>query len=58
MKEDLERRFARPRLKNLRLLAIDEVRIGRGHRYLTVVLDLETGVVVFTGRYDNASRAR
>ena len=49
LKEDLERRFARPRLKDLRLVAIDEICIGRGHRYLTVVLDLETGVVVFVG---------
>jgi transposase len=49
LKEDLERRFARPRLKDLRLMAIDEICIGRGHRYLTVVLDLETGVVVFVG---------
>jgi transposase len=49
VKEDLERRFSRPRLKDLRLLAIDEISIGRGHRYLTVVLDLETGVVVFVG---------
>ncbi len=50
VKEDLERRFARPRLKDLRLLAIDEISIGRGHRYLTVVLDLETAVVVFVGK--------
>ena len=49
LKEDLERRFGRPRLRDLRLLAIDEISIGRGHRYLTVVLDLETGVVVFVG---------
>jgi len=50
LKEDLERRFGRPRLKGLRLLAIDEISIGRGHRYLTVVLDLESGAVVFVGK--------
>jgi transposase len=49
LKEALRRRFGRPRLKDLRLLAIDEISIGRGHRYLTVVLDLETGAVVFVG---------
>jgi transposase len=49
LKETLRRRFARPRLKELRLLAIDEICIGRGQRYLTVVLDLETGAVVFVG---------
>jgi transposase len=49
LKEELRRRLRRPRLKDLRLLAIDEISIGKGHRYLTVVLDLKTGAVVFIG---------
>mgnify|MGYP001818612058 CR=1 FL=1 len=49
LKAELQRRFRRPRLGNLRRIAIDEISIGRGHRYLTVVLDLETGAVVFVG---------
>ena len=36
-----ERRFAKPKLKHLRQIAIDEIAIGKGHRYLTVVLNLE-----------------
>ncbi len=48
-KRDLGRRFARPKLKHLRQIAIDEISIGKGHRYLTVVLDLESGAVVFVG---------
>jgi len=48
-KRDLQRRFARPRLADLRQIAIDEISIGKGHRYVTVVLDLATGVVVFVG---------
>ena len=48
-KRDLSRRFARPKLKHLRHIAIDEISIGKGHRYLTLVLDLETGRVVFVG---------
>src|SRR4051794_811222 len=48
-KRDLSRRFARPKLKHLRRIAIDEISIGKGHRYLTLVLDLETGRVVFLG---------
>lgn len=48
-KQELRRRFRRPSLKGLRLLAIDEISIGTGHRYLTVVLDLESGAVVFIG---------
>jgi transposase len=45
----LEKHFAKPKLKHLRLVAIDEIAIGKGHRYLTVVLDLESGAVVFVG---------
>ena len=48
-KRFLKRRFSRPKLKHLSLIAIDEITIGRGHRYLTVVLDLKTGAVVFVG---------
>jgi transposase len=49
-KQDLTRRFGRPKLKHLRQIAIDEICIGRGHRYLTLVLDLETGAVVHVGQ--------
>jgi transposase len=48
-KQDLQRRFGRPRLKHLRRIAIDEISVGKGHRYLTVVLDLESGAVVHVG---------
>ncbi len=48
-KEDLGRRFGKPRLKALRRIAIDEIAVRKGHRYLTVVLDLESGRVVFVG---------
>jgi transposase len=46
---DLSRRYARPKLKGLRRIAIDEIAVSKGHRYLTVVLDLESGAVVFVG---------
>jgi transposase len=48
-KRNLQRRFTKPKLKHLRHIAIDEISIGRGHRYLTVVLDLDSGAVVFVG---------
>jgi transposase len=48
-KRDLSRRYAKPKLKNLRQIAIDEISVAKGHRYLTVVLDLKSGVVVFVG---------
>ena len=48
-KRSLGKRFKNIRLKHLRQIAIDEIAIGRGHRYLTVVLDLVSGAVVFVG---------
>jgi len=48
-KRSLGKRFKRIKLHKLRQIAIDEISIGRGHRYLTVVLDLESGAVVFVG---------
>jgi transposase len=42
-------RFKKPKLKHIEHLAIDEISIGRGRRYLTVVLDLDSGAVVFVG---------
>jgi transposase len=48
-KRDLSRRYAKPKLKHLRHIAIDEISIAKGHRYLTVVMDLESGAVVFVG---------
>ncbi len=41
--------FRKPRLGKLKRMAIDEIAIGKGHRYLTVVWNLETGAVVFVG---------
>jgi len=48
-KRDLQHRYQKPRLSKLKQIAIDEISIGKGHRYLTVVLNLETGAVVFVG---------
>ena len=49
-KRHLKSRFGQPKLKKLKRLAIDEISIGHGHKYLTVVLDLDTGAVVFIGQ--------
>jgi len=46
----LEKHYAKPKLKGLKEIAIDEISIGRGHKYLTVVLDLRSGAVVFVGK--------
>jgi transposase len=49
-KADLKRRFDKPKLKHLRQIAIDEISTGKGHVYVTIVLDLESGAVVHVGQ--------
>jgi transposase len=46
---NLQRRFGKPKLHKLKQIAIDEIAIGKGHRYVTVVLNLLSGAVVFVG---------
>jgi transposase len=48
-KRNLQRRFKAVKLRDLRQIAIDEISIGKGHRYVTIVLNLQTGAVVFVG---------
>jgi transposase len=45
----LQRRFGKPKLHKLKEIAIDEIAIGKGHHYVTVVLNLRSGAVVFVG---------
>jgi len=48
-KRRLGKRFARPKLKRLKHLAIDEIYLGRRHKFITLVLDLDSGAIVFVG---------
>jgi transposase len=48
-KKRLSRRYGKPKLRKLRWMAIDEINVGRG-RFLTLVLDLVSGAVVFVGQ--------
>jgi transposase len=45
----LARKFAKPRLRHLKAIAIDEFSVRKGHKYFTIVLDLESGAIVFAG---------
>jgi transposase len=49
-KQYLEAQYGQPDLNGLRLLAVDEISIRKGHSYLTVVLNYETGQVVYVGK--------
>lgn len=46
-KEALETELNPPDLEGLRLLAVDEIAIKKGHKYATVILDFETRRVVW-----------
>lgn len=48
-RQHLESHFSKPKLKHLERIAVDEIYVGKTHKYLTLVLDLDRGVVVFVG---------
>jgi transposase len=43
----LKRKFRGRRIRHLRYLGVDEIAVRKSHRYLTVVVDLESGQVVW-----------
>lgn len=43
----LERRLAQRKLTDVRYIAVDEFAIRRGHTYMTVVMDLEQGAILY-----------
>jgi len=46
----LEAKYGQPDYNNLKILAVDEIAIRKGHNYLTVVLDYLSGRIVFIGK--------
>ena len=48
-KWNLKKRYECPKPKKLKQIAIDEISIGKGHRYFTIVLDLKSWIIVFVG---------
>ncbi len=49
-KQHLTRRLKRRSLREVRLIAVDEFATHKGHRYMTVVLDLETGQILWAAQ--------
>ena len=47
-KKYLKQNFSKPRLRDLKVIAIDEINVGR-KRFLTIVIDWQTGAIVFVG---------
>ena len=48
-KKYLKKHFDKPKLKHLKQIAIDEIYLGKKIKYLTIVMDLVTGAVVYIG---------
>jgi len=48
VKTSLEKRAKRRKWKHVRRIAIDEIAIRKGHKYMTVVVDLDTGQALYT----------
>jgi transposase len=57
-KLQLESRFGRLDLREVRFLAMDEFAIQKGHRYATVIIDYETRRVLWVGRGRTRSAVR
>jgi len=51
----LKKRFKKRRLKHLQCLGVDEIAVRKGHSYLTVVVDLESGTIVWVSEDRKAS---
>jgi transposase len=50
----LGRKYKKPKLKHLRHIAIDEIYLGKRMMFVTLVLDLESGAIVYVGHGKSA----
>ncbi len=48
-KKYLQKNFGKPRLRDLEVIAIDEIYVGRKQKFLTIVINWETGAIVYVG---------
>jgi transposase len=51
----LKRKYSNPPLKDLKHISIDELCVGRPRKFITLVLDLQTGAIVFSAEGKKAS---
>ena len=58
VKSALEKDYGQPRLKDLRYLSIDEIYLGRDKKYRTLVIDLESGRIVYVAKGKGAEALR
>lgn len=48
-KSYLQKTFGRPRLRDLEVIAIDEIYVGKKNKFFTIVIDWQSGAIVFVG---------
>jgi transposase len=58
VKSDLGRRYAKIPLRGVRYLAVDEFHVGRKGRFMTVVIDLESGHILWVAKGRGADALR
>ena len=49
VKDYLERNYSKPDITGLKVIGIDEFAVKKGHVYKTIVVNLETGQIVYVG---------
>lgn len=49
-KKYLKQRYRKSNYRNLSVIAVDEISIGKFHKYLTIVLNLQTGQIIYVGK--------
>lgn len=48
-KHYLKRKYSPPNIKNVKRIGIDEFAIRKGHVYMTIVVDLDSGRIIYVG---------
>lgn len=48
-KSYLQKTFGKPRLRDLEVIAIDEIYVGQKNKFFTIVIDWRSGAIVFVG---------
>ena len=45
----LQKTFGKPRLRDLEVIAIDEIYVGKRNKFFTIVIDWRSGAIVYVG---------
>ncbi len=54
-KDYLQKHYSNIKLCGIKHIAIDEFAVKKGHKYMTVVIDLDTGIIIYVGEGKGAS---